>query len=263
MSPCEGAGREVCGAETQCFSREITPPAAVGGPRSAVVPRHFMHREFGSPRTLCAMFITFEGPDGSGKTTQFRRLAARLTAQGRAVLPVREPGGTELGESVRELLLQGRGGVMDARAELLLFCASRAQLVSERILPHLEAGGVVLCDRFADSTLAYQGYGRGLDLKVLRDVLNFATRERWPDLTLYFDLEVETALARRNADGEVNRLDAESLDFHRRVRAGYLELAARDPQRWCIIDARPPADAVEHAVNDAVAAHLAMGDRPS
>jgi dTMP kinase len=200
------------------------------------------------------MFITFEGPDGSGKTTQLRLLAARLRAQGRDVLTVREPGGTAMGESVREILLQTRtgGAAMDARAELLLFCASRAQLMVERILPHLAQGGVVLCDRFADSTLAYQGYGRGLDLGLLRTVLDFATRGRWPDLTLYFDLEVEESLARRAGDGEVNRLDAESLDFHRRVRAGYLELAAYEPERWVTIDARQSIDVVENAVQRAV-----------
>lgn len=200
------------------------------------------------------MFITFEGPDGSGKTTQLRLLAARLRAQGRDVLTVREPGGTAMGESVREILLQTRtgGAAMDARAELLLFCASRAQLMVERILPHLAQGGVVLCDRFADSTLAYQGYGRGLDLGLLRTVLDFATRGRWPDRTLYFDLEVEESLARRAGDGEVNRLDAESLDFHRRVRAGYLDLAAREPQRWVTIDARQSIDAVETVVQRAV-----------
>lgn len=200
------------------------------------------------------MFITFEGPDGSGKTTQLRLLAAWLRAQGRDVLTVREPGGTAMGESVREILLQTRtgGAAMDARAELLLFCASRAQLMVERILPHLAQGGVVLCDRFADSTLVYQGYGRGLDLGLLRTVLDFATRGRWPDRTLYFDLEVEESLARRAGDGEVNRLDAESLDFHRRVRAGYLDLAAREPQRWVTIDARQSIDAVETVVQRAV-----------
>jgi dTMP kinase len=202
------------------------------------------------------MFITLEGMDGSGKTTQFRKLAEWLTAQGCSVLTVREPGGTQLGESVREILLQGRGGEMDARAELLLFCASRAQLVAERILPHLEQGGVVLCDRFADSTLAYQGYGRGLDLDLLRTILDFATCGRWPDLTLYFDLDVETALARRAADGEVNRLDSESVEFHRRVRAGYEQLAACDPRRWVTVDARQPIDAVEAAVLRAVESRM-------
>jgi len=197
------------------------------------------------------MFISLEGPDGSGKTTQLRRLAAWLKEQGRDVLQVREPGGTALGEAVREILLQGRGA-MDARAELLLFCASRAQLVSESILPHLDAGGVVLCDRFADSTLAYQGYGRGLDIALLRTLLDFATRRRWPDLTLYFDIEAEAALARRVADGEVNRLDGESIEFHRRVRAGYLKLAEQEPARWATIDARPSADEVERAVRAAV-----------
>lgn len=197
------------------------------------------------------MFISLEGPDGSGKTTQLRRLAAWLKEQGCDVLQVREPGGTALGEAVREILLQGRGA-MDARAELLLFCASRAQLVSESILPHLDAGGVVLCDRFADSTLAYQGYGRGLDIALLRTLLDFATRRRWPDLTLYFDIDAEAALARRVADGEVNRLDGESIEFHRRVRAGYLALAEQGPERWVTIDARPSADEVERAVRTAV-----------
>jgi dTMP kinase len=203
------------------------------------------------------MFISFEGPDGSGKTTQLRRLAAWLTQQDRDVLTVREPGGTVLGESVRDILLHGRGSAMDARAELLLFCASRAQLVTESILPKLAAGGVVLCDRFADSTLAYQGYGRGLDLELLRAILDFATRGRWPDLTIYFDLDVEVALARRAADGEVNRLDAESIEFHRRVRAGYLALAQRDPDRWVTIDARMPADDVEAATRRAIDARMA------
>jgi dTMP kinase len=203
------------------------------------------------------MFISFEGPDGSGKTTQLRRLAAWLTQQDRDVLTVREPGGTVLGESVRDILLRGRGSVMDERAELLLFCASRAQLVTESILPKLAAGGIVLCDRFADSTLAYQGYGRGLDLDLLRSILDFATRGRWPDLTIYFDLDVEVALARRVADGEVNRLDAESIEFHRRVRAGYLALTERDPQRWVIIDARMSADDVEAATRKAIDAHTA------
>lgn len=204
------------------------------------------------------MFITLEGPDGSGKTTQFHRLTEWLTGQGHRVLALREPGGTSIGEAVREVLLHHRGGgAMDARAELLLFCASRAQLVAERILPHLETGGVVVCDRFADSTLAYQGYGRGLDLALLRTLLQFATRELRPDLTLYFDIDAETGIGRRATGGGVNRLDAESLDFHRRVQAGYQTLIAAESARWAVIDARNDIDAVAEAVRTAVAAAIA------
>ncbi len=195
-----------------------------------------------------SVFITLEGPDGSGKTTQFHRLDEWLRGRGCNVLALREPGGTAIGEAVREVLLHHRVDVsMDARAELLLFCASRAQLVAERIEPHLRAGGVVLCDRFADSTLAYQGYGRGLDLALLRSLLAFATRGIGPDLTLYFDVAPEIGLQRRAQGGGVNRLDAESLDFHRRVRQGYVELMAADATRWARIDAAAPLEDVSRA----------------
>ncbi len=137
---------------------------------------------------------------------------------------------------------------MHARTELLLFCASRAQLVAERIKPHLAAGGIVLCDRFADSTLAYQGYGRGLDLAELRTILRFATQGLTPNLTLYFDIDSETGMSRRASGGGVNRLDAESLDFHRRVRSGYLEMAAAEPARWVVIDASADIQTVFQAV---------------
>lgn len=194
------------------------------------------------------MFITLEGPDGSGKTTQFHRLSEWLRGRGCNVLALREPGGTAIGEAVREVLLHHRGDVsMDPRAELLLFCASRAQLVAERIEPHLRAGGVVVCDRFADSTLAYQGYGRGLDLALLRSLLAFATRGISPDLTLYFDVAPEIGLQRRAQGGDVNRLDAESLEFHRRVRQGYVELMAADTTRWSRIDGAAPLEDVTRA----------------
>lgn len=194
------------------------------------------------------MFITLEGPDGSGKTTQFHRLSEWLRGRGCNVLALREPGGTAIGEAVREVLLHHRGDVsMDPRAELLLFCASRAQLVAERIEPHLRAGGVVVCDRFADSTLAYQGYGRGLDLALLRSLLAFATRGISPDLTLYFDVAPEIGLQRRAQGGDVNRLDAESLEFHRRVRQGYVELMAADATRWSRIDGAAPLEDVTRA----------------
>lgn len=195
-----------------------------------------------------SVFITLEGPDGSGKTTQFHRLNEWLRGRGCDVLALREPGGTAIGEAVREVLLHHRGDAsMDARAELLLFCASRAQLVAERIEPHLRAGGVVLCDRFSDSTLAYQGYGRGLDLAVLGSLLAFATRGISPDLTLYFDVAPEIGLQRRAQDGGVNRLDAESLEFHRRVRQGYVELMAADATRWVRIDGAAPLSEVTRA----------------
>jgi dTMP kinase len=135
---------------------------------------------------------------------------------------------------------------MDARTEILLYSASRAQLVAQSIQPALEAGHIVVSDRYADSTLAYQGYGRGLDLEVLRAITAFATRGVLPDLTLYLDVAPEEGLQRRRAEGgEWNRLDAEASDFHRRVRAGYLELASSDPQRWVIVDAARPVEEVQ------------------
>jgi dTMP kinase len=183
------------------------------------------------------MFITLEGGDGSGKTTQFRLLQDWLRQQGRDVLALREPGGTAIGEAVRDVLLHHKAGAaMHANTELLLFCASRAQLVAERIKPHLASGGVVLCDRFADSTLAYQGYGRGLDLGMLRTILAFATQGLQPELTLYFDVDPSVGLSRRAAGGNVNRLDAESSEFHARVRRGYVMLAESDAKRWRVIN---------------------------
>ena len=182
-----------------------------------------------------------------------------LSAQGHDVLALREPGGTALGEVVRGVVLEGRGA-MDERAELLLFCASRAQLVAERIQPHLAAGGVVLCDRYADSTLAYQGYGRGLDLAVLRGILDFATRLVRPDLTIYFKIEAEAGLRRRAVGGGVNRLDAENLAFHQRVCAGYAALISEDPDRWAVIDAGQGIDAVSDAVRVLIAGRVPGGN---
>jgi dTMP kinase len=146
---------------------------------------------------------------------------------------------------------------MDARTEILLYSASRAQLVAQCIQPALEAGHIVVSDRYADSTLAYQGYGRGLDLEVLRAITAFATRGVLPDLTLYLDVAPEEGLQRRRAEGgEWNRLDAEASDFHRRVRAGYLELASSDPQRWVIVDAARPVEEVQAQIRQVVGAML-------
>lgn len=199
------------------------------------------------------VFITLEGPDGSGKTTQLRLLDGWLTAQGQAPLVTREPGGTRIGEAVRDLLHDCTYVEMAPHAEILLYSASRAQLVTEVIRPALDAGRIVLCDRYFDSTYAYQGYGRGLSLDALRQITAFATQGLTPDLTLYLDVPPEVGLRRRTQSGEdLNRLDREALAFHRRVRAGYRELAAAEPRRWRVIDAQPPVDEVQQAVRDAV-----------
>jgi len=189
------------------------------------------------------MFITFEGPEGSGKSTQARMLAERLHAVGCVVLLTREPGGTAIGDQIRTLLLDHGHGEMHATTEALLFAADRAQHVHERIRPHLEQGGVVLCDRFADSTWAYQGYGLGQDLEMLRRLTAIATGGLSPDLTLLLDLPVDVGLQRKRQAqhaAEWNRLDARELAFHRRVRNGYHALAAADPQRWLVFDAQQP-----------------------
>lgn len=184
------------------------------------------------------MFITLEGPDGSGKSMQIPALAEHIRGLGFEVLTTREPGGTFIGDQIREVIMRLDNKSMHPRTEILLFCAARAQIVAEVIRPHLERGVVVISDRYADSTLAYQGYGHGIDLAVLRQLLAFATGGLTPDMTLLFDVDVETGLARRqNGGGEWNRLDDYELAFHRRVRAGYLELAADEPQRWVRIDA--------------------------
>jgi dTMP kinase len=184
-----------------------------------------------------SLFITFEGPEGCGKTTQIKLLAEALTARGCNVLSLREPGGTSIGDQIREVLHDLRNTEMHARAEILLYNAARAQIVEQRIKPHLAAGGIVLCDRFADSTLAYQGYGRGLDLADVRHIVAFATQNLKPDLTLYLDIDVEAGLARRRTGGEWNRMDDQTVEFYRRVSEGYQALMAEEPQRWVSIDA--------------------------
>lgn len=184
------------------------------------------------------MFITLEGPDGSGKSMQVPALTEFIHSLGYEVLSTREPGGTYIGDQIREIIMRMDNKSMHPRTEILLFCAARAQIVSEVILPQLEKDVIVISDRYADSTLAYQGYGHGVDLEVLRQLLNFATGGLTPDLTILFDVDIETGLRRRQAGGgEWNRLDDYELAFHRRVRAGYLELAAAEPQRWVRIDA--------------------------
>jgi dTMP kinase len=192
-----------------------------------------------------SLFITFEGPDGSGKSTQIRLLSETLTAAGYDVLTVREPGGTPISEQIRGVVHSLHNREMSDRAECLLYNAARAQLVDQLILPHLRRGGIVLSDRYADSTLAYQGYGRGLSLSAVRSVIAFATDHLKPDVTFYLDLEVEEGIERRKHGGEWNRLDDQALEFHRRVRAGYLQMVSEEPDRWVCIDAARGVEVIQ------------------
>jgi len=203
------------------------------------------------------MFVTLEGPEGSGKSTQIKALAGFLDQQGFDVLVTREPGGTAIGDQIRDCLHNVENTAMTGPTEFLLYSASRAQLVREVLRPALAAGKVVLCDRYADSTIAYQGYGRDLDLTAVTAVTEFATEGLRPDLTLLLDIDVQKGLARRVAGAEeMNRLDLETLAFHRRVRDGYHQLAAADPERWRIIDASQDAAAVQQELRAAVLERL-------
>lgn len=202
------------------------------------------------------MFISFEGPEGSGKSSQIVSLSDYLCSLGYAVLTTREPGGTPISEQIRGVLMDLKNTDMLPRTEILLFQASRAQLVEQVIRPHLEKGGIVLCDRFADSTLAYQGYGYQLDLDQLRILIDFATAGLKPDLTLLLDVDVEVGLSRRANGGEWNRLDALQLAFYQRVRSGYHEMARAEPERWVVIDAGQPPDRVQAAVRQIVIQRL-------
>ena len=198
--------------------------------------------------------ITLEGPEGAGKTLQAQRLAGALSARGHRVRLTREPGGTALGEQVRSIVLaramDGDGGI-DARADALLFNAARAQLIAGVIRPALAAGEVVVCARFADSTLAYQGYGSGLPLEELRSLAAVATGGMAPDLTILLDVPPEVGLGRK-AGHTRNRFEAAfDLDFHRRVRDGFLDLARQEPERWRVVDAARPAKVVFSEVLEA------------
>ncbi len=207
------------------------------------------------PSSRRGVFITFEGPEGSGKTSQLRALAEFLRAQMHPVVTTREPGGTAIGQHIREVLLQPEYGDLHPRAEVLLFLADRAQHVEEVIRPALQRGDIVLCDRFADSTLAYQGYGHGrFSLEQLRELIAFAVQGIWPELTILLDLPVEQGLARNH--GRRDRLERLDLDFHRRVRQGYLELAAAEPQRWLVLDATRPWEVIQAELRQRVLAFL-------
>lgn len=203
--------------------------------------------------TYIVRFIVFEGPEGSGKTTQIRLLGGALTARGRTVLCTREPGGTPIGEQIRQVLHDLRNQAMHPLTEAFLYSAARVQHVEEVIRPALERGATVLCDRFSASTLAYQGYGHGLDLAMLRTLTQWATGGLQPDLIVYLDLDVEIGLERKRRDheagrGEWNRMDEQTLAFHRAVRQGYLEMAQQDPAHWLVIDATQDQETIHRFV---------------
>jgi dTMP kinase len=186
-------------------------------------------------------FITFEGIDGCGKTTQLRMLAQWMREHGHDVVETVEPGGTSIGRQIRKILLDPANAGIQPRAELLLYFASRAQNVDEVIRPALEAGSTVLCDRFTDSTLVYQGCGRGLDTEVVRELDRIACRGLQPDVTILIDIDIETSLARAKRRNErtrsdESRIDDEGTEFHERVRKGYLALAKAEPDRIIVID---------------------------
>jgi dTMP kinase len=204
------------------------------------------------------MFITLEGPEGSGKTSQLPKLAEYLRQHGFDVLTTREPGGTSISEQIRTVLHNLENKEMNPRTEILLFQASRAQLVEQVIRPHLDKGGVVLSDRYADSTLAYQGFGHQIDIESLRVLVTFATGGLKPDLTLLLDVDVETGLRRKELKGEWNRLDAYDLEFHQRVRRGYLNLVQLEPARWVVIDASQEPGKVQDTMRKVVAERLGI-----
>ncbi len=196
------------------------------------------------------LFITFEGGEGCGKSTHSGLLLKKLEQQNIPVILTHEPGGTALGDELRKALKKKRGSFVSPQAELFLVAASRAQLVAEVIRPALEEGKIVICDRFTHSTMVYQGYGRGLDFTAIQMVNNMATRNLNPDLVIFLDIPPEQGLARKQ--NLKDRFELEDLSFHQRVRAGYVKLAAADPDHWLVIDASLPKDEVAGIIWDRV-----------
>ena len=205
-------------------------------------------------------FITFEGGDGTGKTTQLKALESHLQSKGCSCVSTREPGGTSLGKLIRQVLLEVGKQPIASPTELFLYLADRAQHVQEVILPAIDGGKIVLCDRYTDSTLAYQGYGRGIDLDLLRQLNEFANRGVKPDLTLLLDCPVELGLSRTaqrqsnagSARGREDRFEREKVEFHEKVRAGFLAMAGAEPERFRIIDASRSVEQVSREIQDVI-----------
>lgn len=191
------------------------------------------------------MFITLEGPEGSGKTSHIPHLVEYLRGQGYVVFPTREPGGTSISEQIRGILHDMKNAEMHPRTETLLYQAARAQIVEQVIKPRLAAGEIVLSDRYADSTIAYQGYGHRQDIEQIRALVQYATGGLVPDLTILLDLDVEIGLKRKQRGNEWNRMDAYTVEFHQRVRAGYLEMVKQQPHRWVVVNAEQPWEQVQ------------------
>lgn len=194
------------------------------------------------------MFITIEGVEGSGKSSTMKKVVERLKKEGYQIVTTREPGGTPIAEQIRNIILDVNNTNLDARAEALLYAASRRQHLIEKVWPNLRNGKIVICDRYIDSSLAYQGGARHLGIENIININMFATENTWPDLTLLFDIDPEIGLRRiaQNNNREVNRLDLEKLDFHRNVRKTFLELAKKYPNRYVIIDSSKPQNEVEN-----------------
>ena len=204
------------------------------------------------------MFITLEGPEGSGKTTAVEAAVKKLEEMGYQIVRTREPGGTPISEQIRNVILDKGNTAMDGRTEALLYAASRRQHLVEKVWPALKEGKIVICDRYLDSSLAYQGGARGLGIEEVLNINLFATENTWPDLTLLFDIKPEIGLARINANSnrEVNRLDLEKIEFHNKVRESFLALAKRFPDRYVIIDASKSRDEVAKVTMEAILARL-------
>ena len=204
------------------------------------------------------MFITLEGPEGSGKTTAVEAAVKKLEEMGYQIVRTREPGGTPIAEQIRNVILDKGNTAMDSCTEALLYAASRRQHLVEKVWPALKEGKIVICDRYLDSSLAYQGGARGLGIDEVLNINLFATENTWPDLTLLFDLKPEIGLARisANANREVNRLDLEKLEFHNKVRESFLALARRFPDRYVIIDASQSREDVAKATMEAILSRL-------
>ncbi len=203
------------------------------------------------------MFITLEGPEGSGKTSHVPYLVEYLREKGYAVFPTREPGGTSIGEQIREVLHSLKNTEMHPRTETLLYQAARSQFVEQVVRPRLALGEIVLSDRYADSTIAYQGYGHQQDLEQVRVLVKYATGGLAPDLTILLDVDVEIGIGRKTKSQEWNRLDAYTLEFHKRVRAGYLDMVKQEPKRWVVVDAGREWRSVQEELRETIIKKLA------